>query len=45
MVWYVAIIAVVNLALGYMIAQYTNPRQPKKVAGYTADDLLSEDYD
>jgi|EndMetStandDraft_5_1072996.scaffolds.fasta_scaffold4534435_1 uncharacterized membrane-anchored protein YhcB (DUF1043 family) len=45
MVWYVAIIAIVNLALGYMIAQYTNPRQPKKVAAYTSDDLLDEEAD
>lgn len=41
MVWYVAIIAVLNLGLGYVLALYME--RSRRLAVATNDDLLDDD--
>ena len=41
MVWYVAVIAVLNLGLGYMLAVYIE--RSRKLAVATSDDMLDDD--
>ena len=44
MVWYVAIIAVANLGLGYMIAVYTRSDRQKAIA-HSAEESFDEEVD
>jgi hypothetical protein len=44
MIWYIAITALANLGLGYMIAVYTRSDRPKALA-HSADEAFDEEVD